>query len=84
MTELLQKAFEEAAKLPETEQDTLAKWLLVTLESERRLDELFDAPFDERVDALWKEEIESRVKAFDAGKITADSAEAVFKRINER
>ncbi|MFN0008125.1 MAG: hypothetical protein ACKVXR_09480 [Planctomycetota bacterium] len=41
MTERLEKAFAEAAKLPEVEQDALARWLLEELASERRWEELF-------------------------------------------
>jgi hypothetical protein len=41
MTKLLEKAFEEAAKLPEEAQDSFAKFLLEELESERKWDELF-------------------------------------------
>ena len=41
MTKLLQKAFEEASKLPEEEQNALARALLEELASERRWDELF-------------------------------------------
>lgn len=36
MTKLLEKAFEEAARLPEVEQNALAKWLLEELHSERQ------------------------------------------------
>lgn len=36
MSKLLDKAFEEASKLPESEQEALAQWLLAELESERR------------------------------------------------
>jgi len=36
MTKLLEKAFEEASKLPETEQDILARRILEELESEKR------------------------------------------------
>lgn len=35
MTELLAKAFDEAGRLPEMEQNTLARWLLSELESEK-------------------------------------------------
>jgi hypothetical protein len=38
MTELLRKAFEEASRLPATEQDALASVLLQELEDERRWD----------------------------------------------
>jgi len=41
MTRLLEKAFGEAAKLPETEQDAVASWILDELDSERRWDEAF-------------------------------------------
>jgi hypothetical protein len=34
MTELLAKAFSEADRLPEAEQNTLARWLLTELKSE--------------------------------------------------
>ena len=36
MTELLQKAFDEVSKLPITEQDDLAAWILEELASEKR------------------------------------------------
>lgn len=36
MTKLLEKAFKEAARLPEVEQNALAKWLLEELHSERQ------------------------------------------------
>lgn len=41
MTEQLQKAFEAVARLPETEQDLVAAWILAEVESERRWDDLF-------------------------------------------
>ena len=41
MTNLLQKAFDEASKLPEGEQDALGRILLEELASERRWEELF-------------------------------------------
>ena len=46
MTKLLQKAFEEASKLPEVEQDTLGRMLLEELASERRWEELFAGSHD--------------------------------------
>jgi hypothetical protein len=36
MTQLLERAFTEASKLPETEQDAVASFLLAELESEQR------------------------------------------------
>ena len=35
MTKLLKKAFEEASRLPEMDQNALAKWVLEELHSER-------------------------------------------------
>lgn len=41
MTTRLEQAFAEASKLPPTEQDAVADWLLAELESERRWNQLF-------------------------------------------
>jgi len=41
MTQLLERAFTEAAKLPEAEQDAFASLLLAELDSERRWTQLF-------------------------------------------
>ena len=41
MTKLLQRAFDEASKLPDGEQDALGRILLEELASERRWEELF-------------------------------------------
>ena len=41
MTELLEKAFTEASKLPTEEQDRVAAWLLEELASEQRWAEAF-------------------------------------------
>jgi len=46
MTKLLKKAFDEASKLPEKEQDALARILLEELASERRWDALFAGSHD--------------------------------------
>lgn len=47
MTELLEKAFNEASKLPQDEQDMLAEMLLADLASERRWSDAFAASQDE-------------------------------------
>jgi len=44
----------------------------------------FDTAHDDTIDSLWANESESRIDAYDAGKITSDSAKAVFERINKR
>jgi hypothetical protein len=41
MTELLEKAFAEASKLPEQDQNAMAHWLLSELDSERAWQERF-------------------------------------------
>ncbi len=41
MTKLLEKAFAEASKLPQEEQDELGEWILDELASERRWDDAF-------------------------------------------
>ncbi len=46
MTELLQKAFSEASKLPTPEQDKLAAWILEELTSEQRWTEAFAGSTD--------------------------------------
>ncbi|OFW39987.1 MAG: hypothetical protein A3J28_00180 [Acidobacteria bacterium RIFCSPLOWO2_12_FULL_60_22] len=57
MTKLLEKAFQEAAKLSEQDQDTVACVLLDEIVSERRWDELFAASQD-RLAELAKEALE--------------------------
>ena len=47
MTELLERAFSEAAKLPPTEQDELAERWLSELQSEHRWQESFATSQDE-------------------------------------
>lgn len=46
MTKLLDKAFAEAAKLSDQEQEALAAWILEELTSERRWEEAFTASAD--------------------------------------
>jgi hypothetical protein len=47
MTKLLEKAFEEASKLPAGDQDSLAGWLLAEIESEERWSRQFAASSDQ-------------------------------------
>ena len=49
MTTLLQQAFERVSKLPETEQDKLARFLLAEMESERQWIEAFARPESEEL-----------------------------------
>ena len=50
MTKLLEKAFEEASRLPEVDQNALAKWVLDELRSER----VWEKTFAESEDVLEK------------------------------
>lgn len=47
MTKLLEKAFEEAAQQPESEQDSFAEWLLAELRSEQSWAETFSRSSDQ-------------------------------------
>ncbi len=47
MTMMLEKAFNEATKLPKIEQNALARWVLAELESDRKWDKLFAESEDE-------------------------------------
>ena len=46
MTKLLEKAFKEASKLPELEQNAFAKWVMDELKTEAKLQEAFASPED--------------------------------------
>jgi hypothetical protein len=46
MTELLKKAFDEASRLPESDQDLIASLMLNTVRSEQRWNELFEQSQD--------------------------------------
>ncbi|QBQ54027.1 hypothetical protein [Nitrosococcus wardiae] len=58
MTKLLKKAFEEASKLPEIEQNSLAKWMLEELEADKKWDETF-AESEDILDQLADEALEA-------------------------
>ncbi len=61
--------------------------VLSPIERAELIDELlrsFDPPEDDAVADAWKAEAESRIDAYETGRLSADSAEAVFARINKR
>lgn len=72
MTKLLQEAFKKASELPETEQDTLAKWLLQELADEREWDKAF-ADSQDVLDRLADEALEAhkkgKAKPLDLGRL---------------
>lgn len=72
MTKLLKRAFEEASKLPEDEQDALGRILLDELASERRWEELFAGSGDllaELADEALAEHRAGRTEKFDPEKL---------------
>lgn len=72
MTKLLQKAFEEASKLPDLEQNALAKWLLGELESDKRWDRLFaesEDVLEKLADEAESAEIEGKTLPLDPEKL---------------
>ena len=69
-TQQLEHAFEEASKLPETEQESLAQWILLELESERRWSALFSQS-SEALSSLTREAL-----AENAARLTAPARQA--------
>jgi hypothetical protein len=72
MTKLLQKAFDEASKLPDSEQDRLGRILLEELASERRWEELFAGSHDllaELADEALAEHRAGRTEKLDPDKL---------------
>lgn len=68
MSRLLDEAFTEASKLPESEQDALAAWLLEELASDRQWDKAFDDSADalaRLADEARKEHREGRTEVLD-------------------
>jgi hypothetical protein len=61
MTKSLEKAFEKASKLPEVEQNALAKWLLEELEAEKEWEKRF-AQSEDVLDLLSDEALEAHRK----------------------
>ena len=61
MTESLNNAFSLASKLPESEQDAIAAWLVAEMESDRRWDTLFNGSQD-KLAALAQEALDEHLK----------------------
>ena len=57
MTKLLEQVFTEVEKLPEVEQNALAKWLLTEISSEKKWDKAF-ADSEESLDKLAHEALQ--------------------------
>ena len=61
MTKLLEKAFKQAARLPEDQQNALAKWVLEELEAERKWETAF-AGSEDVLDRLADEALDARAQ----------------------
>lgn len=72
MTKLLEKAFKEASKLPEVEQNALAKWVVEELKSEDRWGEAFagsEDMLDRLTDEALSEHKDGKTKPMDIEKL---------------
>lgn len=67
-----QQILQKALELPIIERANLADHLLSSL----------DQP-DERMDALWREEVENRINAYRSGEIRAVSLKEVLSKYNK-
>ena len=74
MTAVAEKIMETALELSPIDRAELIERLYLS----------FDASTERPVDKAWGAEVESRIEAYDAGKIEASSAEKVFDRIARR
>ena len=72
MTEQGKKLLAEALGLPPIERAALVEELLSS----------FDFPARHEVDALWANEVEDRIDAYERGELRASPAEVVFDRLD--
>jgi len=72
MTKTLEKAFKEASKLPKSEQEELATWILEELEADRRWDRLLERStkgLDRLADEAVSEHEKDETQALDPAKL---------------
>ncbi len=65
MTKLLEKAFEEASRLPELEQNALARWLIDEIIAEKKWEKAFaesEDVLEKLADEALAEHVESKTK----------------------
>lgn len=72
MTAQAQQVLEKAIHLPPVERAELVEQILSS----------FDFPSRGEIDALWAQEAEDRIDAYDQGKIKSPPASRVFEKIN--
>jgi hypothetical protein len=73
VTKLLEKAIAELAKLPETQQDSMARWILHELEDEARWDQAFAGSLSQ-LEGLGKKALED-YQAGRTGELNPDDLE---------
>jgi NAD(P)H-flavin reductase len=72
MTKLLEKVFKKASKLPDTEQNTFAKWVLGELESEKKWEVMFagsEYMLDKLADKALDEHKQGKAKTLNIAKL---------------
>ena len=72
MTKLLERAFKEASKLPEVEQNALAKWVMEELKSEDKWEKAFAGSediLDKLADEALAEHKDGKTKPMDVEKL---------------
>ncbi len=72
MTKLLDKAFEKASKLPELEQNAIARWLIDEIVSEKKWEKSFaesEDILDKLAEKALLEYAEGKTKPFDASQL---------------
>lgn len=72
MSERVSQILEDALQLTPTDRAVVVERLLASL----------DRP-DAQIDALWAVEAESRIAAYEAGRVTAYEAEEVFAELEQ-
>lgn len=72
MTQLLEKAFKEASKLPVVDQNALAKWVLEELEAEKKWELMFaesEDVLDKLADEALAEHKKGKTKLLDIDRL---------------
>ena len=91
MTQLFEKAFKEASKLPEFEQNTLARWLIDEILSEKKWEKAFaesEDVLDQLADEALAEHAKGKTKPLDIDRLALAAVHPVglrriFFRVNE-
>lgn len=74
MTAQGKKILADALALPPTERASLIEEILSS----------FDFPSRQEVDALWADEVEDRIDAYERGEMSSGSAQEVFNRVDRQ